>query len=329
MKIRNTKKKTAGIKAAPSKKTPAKGSASGAPAKKKVRPAEKTSAKSQEKGEKPSVLKKTAKKPVKTKKDLPAGSPKVAKKTTAKKSLKPAQVKATKSKKKITKPKSLSKKGEQKTSKGALTKAPSTSKKISPVKKQKVIKEIRKAETAITKKTKGPVIKLSPNMKMERVKKPEKGPEEKKALIPKREEVFREVLEHVTTAELPEEYGENELILIAVDPNMVFVDWEVGKEEASRATDGFTMRIFDVTGVESPGLEREHFVDIKIKDRIGRAFFELGMPGRKVAVEIGYYENGKFLPVMHASAVSMPRLLTIDELGIAQKLFESGIPVGY
>ncbi len=191
----------------------------------------------------------------------------------------------------------------------------------------RVIKEIIKTETPVTRKTTDSVIKPSPAIKPVKTRKPEIILKEKKAPIPK----SKEVLEHerVSAIELPEEYGENELILIAVDPNMIFVDWEIRKEEARRARDGFVMRVFNVPDGEQPRSAQEGLLEIKIKDRVGRAFFELGMPGRKVALEVGYYENGKFLPVLRSSAVSLPRVLTTDELGIALKLFESGIPIGY
>ncbi len=130
-------------------------------------------------------------------------------------------------------------------------------------------------------------------------------------------------------AELPQEYGENELIVMAVDPNVLFVDWEIKKEEAPEARDGFTMRVFDVTGSELPRLSREVYFDLKIEGRVGCGFFELGMPGREVAIEIGFHDNGKFLPILYSSAVSMPELLRSDELGIAKEMLEPGVPVGY
>jgi len=128
---------------------------------------------------------------------------------------------------------------------------------------------------------------------------------------------------------LPDEYGENELILMAVDPDVVFVDWEIRKDEVPEAKDGLTMRVFDVTWSESATLYRDGFLDIKIGGRVGSGFFGLGMAGREVAVEIGFFDKGKFLPILCSQVVSMPRLLVSDELGIARKLFESGIPLGY
>lgn len=381
MKTKNTKKDiTAAPKTAPAKKkTPGKGSPPHSSAKKKIKSAVKTSAKSLEKEKKTSALKKTSKKPYKAKKDLKALTLKAAKKGSSKKSLKPAQIKTEKIKKKVAKPEPLSKKVRKKSPKGALKKVPSSAKKISSPTGKKAVKIIEKVKAPVTKKPIGTVIKPSPAKKPLKAAKPKTGPEEEKTRIPKRKEVLvkvikeiqkaetsvtkqtkspsikppavkplktakpeagpetnkvlvpktKEVLKQVSAIELPDEYGEDEIILIAVDPNMVFVDWEIRKEEARRARDGFTMRVFNVPDRETPRAEREGLVDIKIKGRVGRAFFELGTPGRKVAIEIGYYENGKFLPVLRSSAVSLPRLLTYDELGIALKMFESGIPVGY
>ena len=95
------------------------------------------------------------------------------------------------------------------------------------------------------------------------------------------------------------------------------------------AKDGLTMRVFDVTGSESLRVSRDVFLDMKLEGRVGSGFFELRMPGREVAIEIGRYGNGKFLPILRSLSVMMPRLLASDELGVAKKMFESGIPVGY
>ncbi len=307
MKTRNAKKKKDDTpNALPAKeKIPGNDAASQASPGKKNKPARIPSDKSLGKQKKSSVLKKTVKKPLKDKKDLPARSAKAAKKASVSKSpSKKAEIKDTL----VTLP------------------APATTEKVSPGAKKEVLKKIRAVGTIWTKKTTVPGIKPFPAKKPERVTKPATGREGKKAPLQKN----KEVLQRVSHIELPEEYGENDLIVIAVDPNMIYVDWEIRKKEARRASDGFTMRIFDVTkGGETLNKARESFLDIQIKDRVGRAFFELGVPGRKVTIEIGYYERGKFLPVLRSSAVSLPRLLTIDELGFALKLLESGIPVGY
>ncbi|MDA8240520.1 MAG: DUF4912 domain-containing protein [Nitrospiraceae bacterium] len=129
--------------------------------------------------------------------------------------------------------------------------------------------------------------------------------------------------------ELPREYGENEVILMSVDPHVIFVDWEIKKEQAPDGTP-IIMRVFDVTpGEGSSGFHRDRFFDLNLDGRIGSEFFEIGMPGREVTIEIGFCQGENFSAVLKSEKVSMPELVVPDELGIAQKLFESGVPAGY
>jgi hypothetical protein len=134
----------------------------------------------------------------------------------------------------------------------------------------------------------------------------------------------------VVRRELPEEYGENEVILMPVDPNVIFVDWEIKKEEIPAADTSLTMRVFDATtGQAAPDLPAKWCFDVPLDGRIGSDFFDIGMPGRDVAIEIGLHRNEKFSPILRSGKVHMPEAVVFDELGIAQKLFESGVPVGY
>ncbi len=130
--------------------------------------------------------------------------------------------------------------------------------------------------------------------------------------------------------ELPGEYGENEVILMSVDPHVIFVDWEIKKEQVPDGGTPIIMRVFDVTsGERSWEFHRDRFFDMLLDGRIGSGFFEIGMPGREVAIEIGLWQGEKFSAVLKSEKVSMPELVVPDELGIAQKLFDSGVPSGY
>ena len=130
--------------------------------------------------------------------------------------------------------------------------------------------------------------------------------------------------------ELPREYGENEVILMSVDPHVIFVDWEIKKEQVPDEGTPIIMRVFDVSPDErSLEFHWDRFLDLHLEGRVGSGFFEIGMPGREVAIEIGLWQGENFSAVLKSEKVSMPDLVVPDELGIAQKLFESGVPVGY
>ena len=129
---------------------------------------------------------------------------------------------------------------------------------------------------------------------------------------------------------LPEEYGENALIAMAVDPNTIFVDWEIVPAEIAGKEGDLTLRFHDITGIEFDGSNANAVIDIRISQRVGNGFFVINMPGRDVIVEAGIVRlEGRFLAVMRSEVVSFPFLLTFDDLGIVQKLIISGIPVGY
>jgi hypothetical protein len=322
----NTKGKTV----VPSKKASARKvdqrntPASRASTENKKKPAAKSSVKSPEKEKKSALLRKTAKKSLKDKKKLPAGPAPAAKKASVKKApAKSPKIDAKVVKKKASSPKT---KAVRKTAaKIALPKDSKAPKKPSPKTKEKIPGKIKVKKPAGTKKIGGRLVKPATSRQRRKVSSPARGQKKKSTSRTKN----KNELNTIPRTQLPDEYGENELILMAVDPDLVFVDWEIKKEETPEAKDGFTMRVFGVTRSESVRLRRDSFFDIKIEGRVGSGFFELGMPGREVSVEIGFFDKGRFLPILSSRVVSMPGLLVSDELGIAKKLFESGIPIGY
>jgi hypothetical protein len=121
---------------------------------------------------------------------------------------------------------------------------------------------------------------------------------------------------------LPEEYGDNEVILIPVDPNVIFVDWEIKKEEIPAVDTAVILRVIDVTpdhAAPQPPPERSR--DFMLKGRVGSGFFDIGMPDRDVIVEVGHHRHGAFSPILTSSKVSMPPA--------AEELLEPEVPVGY
>jgi len=129
---------------------------------------------------------------------------------------------------------------------------------------------------------------------------------------------------------LPEEYGPNSFFLIVVDPNVVFLDWEIASGAVPGDTLPLSARIYDVTGLEFDGSNAHGFVEIALDSLSGRGYCEIMMHGRDILAEIGFVDaSGKFIALIRTARVSVPPLLYYDELGIVQKLRESGIPVGY
>jgi hypothetical protein len=125
---------------------------------------------------------------------------------------------------------------------------------------------------------------------------------------------------------LPEEYGENDLFLIAVDPDVVYASWEIRREDLP-ARQTLTMRLFDVTEA-GPGGRPERVMDIAISQRAGSGFFELKLHGRDVVAEIGPLKEGRFRPVLRSNMVSFPVPIRDHESGGSEPS-EPGTPTGY
>lgn len=324
--------KTASAKKKDAGKKPAAGAAG-----KKGTPASRPTSKSSKKEKKPlsSIKIETVRKSLKTAKDLPQGPARAAKKTPVKQATaKAGEIKATKVKKKAVKAGTPGRAAAKQTLQVSSRRASSAPGKSSPTTKPKKTRVAEKKKlqakgkapkTAGKKKGEGRRSKPSPSGQRQKVGSRGKGIEKK---ISRRARVEMD-FEDISRIELPAEYGENEVILMPVDPNVIFVDWEIKEEEFPAATERLTMRAFALTGNESPTIRGESSLDFHIEGRVGCGFFDLKMPGREVAVEIGFYDNDNFLPILRSRIVSMPRLTEFDELGIAQVLFGSSSAVGY
>lgn len=142
--------------------------------------------------------------------------------------------------------------------------------------------------------------------------------------------LIKEEPEEIFSGKLPDEYGVNSIMALAVDPNTVFVDWEVIPKDISDTDGELNLRFYDVSGIEFNDWEANSIFDIPINKRVGNGFFNICMPGCDVVVAVGILnDHSGFMPIVRSEMVSFPELLTFDDLGIVQKLFESGIPVGY
>jgi hypothetical protein len=125
---------------------------------------------------------------------------------------------------------------------------------------------------------------------------------------------------------LPAEYGENEFFLIPVEPRVVYASWEITKESLPGKIGGLKVRFFEVTRGEDRRPNSRSFLDISISERVGEAFFKIGIHGREIIAEIGHLgPDGHFRPLLKSRKVLIPSSLTPDEIGPAEKeLLETG-----
>ncbi len=137
---------------------------------------------------------------------------------------------------------------------------------------------------------------------------------------------------------IPWGYGHDRVTAMAIDPERLFVYWEVTDEglagaraEVGAADDAGTLvlRLHDVTGLLFDGGNAHHTTDVVIGRADRRWFLDVGRPTSTVIVEIGLRgRDGRFAPIARSHRVDFPRRepapagpiewLTVRELPVDQ-----------
>jgi hypothetical protein len=125
----------------------------------------------------------------------------------------------------------------------------------------------------------------------------------------------------------PEEYGENYIKLMTVDPHKLFVFWEV-REDAREAYSGdLNIRIHDIGGTDTDSLSANYF-DVKVDERIGKRYIGVS-PAGQFSAEIGIIYDGIFLSLAKSMKVSTPRAGVPEHGAWPQEIYEAGGRTGY
>lgn len=150
-----------------------------------------------------------------------------------------------------------------------------------------------------------------------------------KVFLPE-ESLLPEEAQQAPLPQLPEEYGENELIVMEVDPSIVFVSWEIKPEAISGEAGKLALRVYDVTGIDFDGANAHRSFDISLRNRADSKFFDVKMQGREIIMEIGLvHPEGAFKALKRSNRVSMPALQTFEEIDITGPLSDDERLVGY
>lgn len=160
---------------------------------------------------------------------------------------------------------------------------------------------------------------------------PEIKPEGKKAVTPllphapKKVESIEEAVEETkyyepvevhypTEKELPKEYGENQLVIMARDPKWAFAYWEVTPEELEKSREkagegaNLTLRVYDITGIDFDGKNALSHFDISVYERVGNWYIELAKPDRSFCADLGLLTpEGTFISIIHSNVITTPR----------------------
>lgn len=127
----------------------------------------------------------------------------------------------------------------------------------------------------------------------------------------------------------PEEYGENDIKLMTVDPYGLFAFWEVMEDIPEIYSGDLNIRICDITGAGLEGLSADSYFDIKVNERIGKSYITVRPAGEFVA-DIGIIRDGIFISLARSMKVSTPRAGVSEQGAWPQEIYEAGTPcVGY
>jgi hypothetical protein len=119
-------------------------------------------------------------------------------------------------------------------------------------------------------------------------------------------------------ADIPWGYGEDRVTAMAIDPERLYVYWEVTDGALARARAGlgpggrdawFTLRVYDVTGRIFDGTNAHHYFDHAVSRTDRQWFFSIGRPASTVVVEIGLKsDEGYFVRIARSGRADFPRL---------------------
>jgi len=132
-----------------------------------------------------------------------------------------------------------------------------------------------------------------------------------------RPEELRVLDERERARSIPWGYGRDKVAAMAVDPERLFVYWEVTDEAIARARTELgasgddawlDLRVHDVTGLVFDGGNAHHVVDVGVARSDRQWFLQIGRPTSEVIVEIGLLaRDGRFAKVARSHRVEFPR----------------------
>jgi hypothetical protein len=115
--------------------------------------------------------------------------------------------------------------------------------------------------------------------------------------------------------DLPQSYGEDQLVALVRDPWWIFTYWEVSPEKVKKGAEQLkesvfreVLRLHDITEVEFNGKNSHFFKDHEIHFGAGNYYLNVWEPNRVYVAELGLIDkNGKYVMLLRSNAVRTPR----------------------
>ncbi|MDR4507373.1 MAG: DUF4912 domain-containing protein [Candidatus Brocadiaceae bacterium] len=124
------------------------------------------------------------------------------------------------------------------------------------------------------------------------------------------------------TAGLPENYGENQIVLMTRDPLCLFCYWEIQSNTRNAALEDLgapadtiktVLRVYDVTDVEFDGNNANMYIDNEITGDARSWYIHLKEPARSFCVDIGLLTSqGIFRTLARSNIIQTPRMEISD-----------------
>jgi hypothetical protein len=156
-----------------------------------------------------------------------------------------------------------------------------------------------------------------------------KARKRKKVMLPQKEERYPPLPVEI----LPEEYGEDSIALMTVDPRKLFIYWEVTEETFKKHKGILNIRLYDAMAIEFDGTNAKSCFDIVVNSGIGNLYLVVN-PEKEFIADIGIIDSsGTFSVVARSNRVSTPRAEVMEKGILPQRLYEisveTGPPIGY
>jgi|GEM_PF-4714333 len=118
------------------------------------------------------------------------------------------------------------------------------------------------------------------------------------------------------TGELPSLADENRLLIMPVDPYLIFSCWTIKKNDLEMLARKINreyrrlspvLRFSDITGIVYDGFNANSYFDIEIKPEAGSCYITLWGAGRRYIADLGFInEYGIFYPVCRSNIAETP-----------------------
>lgn len=109
--------------------------------------------------------------------------------------------------------------------------------------------------------------------------------------------------------ELPVSYESNRIVLLPVNPHLVFVYWDLSKETYSKLSNQseVVLRLYDVTYINFDGSNAHRIFEAGIHLALTRNYyFHVPSSNADYLAELGFKAGGKFVPLLRSNVARTP-----------------------